>query len=74
MELPVVGAVPGVAELAAGSPEVEPRPLGTPVCAFAPPAISRSPAVTAIVASFMILPLGTTIPEKMSRSIKPRWI
>jgi hypothetical protein len=28
IELPVVGDVPGVAELAAGSPEVEPRPLG----------------------------------------------
>ena len=31
--LPVVGDVPGVAELAAGSPVVEPRPLGTPLCA-----------------------------------------
>ena len=29
IELPVVGDVPGAAELAAGSPVVEPRPLGT---------------------------------------------
>jgi hypothetical protein len=28
--LPVVGALPGVAELAAGSPLVDPRPLGAP--------------------------------------------
>jgi hypothetical protein len=28
IELPVVGDVPGVAELAAGSPVVDPRPLG----------------------------------------------
>jgi hypothetical protein len=33
VELPVVGDVPGVAELAAGSPLVEPRPLGAPLCA-----------------------------------------
>ena len=41
-EDPVVGEVPGVAELAAGSPVVEPRPLGAPPCAFAyvPEAIS----------------------------------
>ena len=30
IELPVVGDVPGLAELAAGSPVVEPRPLGAP--------------------------------------------
>jgi hypothetical protein len=31
----VVGAVAGLAELAAGSPVVDPRPLGTPLCAIA---------------------------------------
>ena len=31
IELPVVGEVPCVAELAAGSPVVEPRPLGAPL-------------------------------------------
>jgi hypothetical protein len=31
--LPVVGEVPGVAELAAGSPAVDPRPLGAPAWA-----------------------------------------
>ena len=36
IELPVVGDVPGVAELAAGSPVVDPRPLGVPqACANA---------------------------------------
>ena len=30
IELPVVGELPGVAELAAGSPVVDPRPLGAP--------------------------------------------
>jgi hypothetical protein len=35
IELPVVGDVPGVAELAAGSPVVEPRPLGAPLWAYA---------------------------------------
>jgi hypothetical protein len=29
----VLGEVPGVAELAAGSPVVDPRPLGMPLCA-----------------------------------------
>ena len=38
IEFPVVGDVPGVAELA-GSPVVEPRPLGAPLCAHA-----KSPA------------------------------
>jgi hypothetical protein len=33
IELPLVGEVPGVAELAAGSPVVAPRPLGAPACA-----------------------------------------
>jgi hypothetical protein len=33
IELPVVGDVPGVAELAAGSPDVEPLPLAPPLCA-----------------------------------------
>jgi hypothetical protein len=31
----IVGAVAGLAELAAGSPVVDPRPLGTPLCAIA---------------------------------------
>jgi hypothetical protein len=36
IEFPVVGAEPGVAELAAGSPVVAPRPLGPPaLCASA---------------------------------------
>jgi hypothetical protein len=35
IELPVVGEVPGMAELAAGSPIAEPRPLGEPLWAKA---------------------------------------
>ena len=36
---PVVGALPGVAELAAGSPVVDPRPLGAPAWASIHPSI-----------------------------------
>jgi hypothetical protein len=53
IEFPVVGEVPGVAELAAGSPVVDPRPLGTPVCAYAKPLESVSAAANAIAANFM---------------------
>jgi hypothetical protein len=56
IELPVVGDVPGVAELAAGSPEVEPRPLGTPIWAFAKPPINTSPVTTTMVVIFMVIP------------------
>ena len=66
IELPVVGDVPGVAELAAGSPVVEPRPLGPPVCAFAQVAPTSSATANAadakdikdIVVSFMAIPFG----------------
>jgi hypothetical protein len=61
VELPVVGDVPGVAELAAGSPVVEPRPLGAPLCAYAN--VFASPTTmmivaTAILVSFMVAPYG----------------
>jgi len=58
IELPVVGAVPGVAELAAGSPVVEPRPLGTPLCANAKEPDSVSVAAATIVVNFMAVPFG----------------
>ena len=35
VKAPLAGAVPGVAELAAGSPVTDPRPLGASPCAFA---------------------------------------
>jgi hypothetical protein len=58
IELPVVGDVPGVAELAAGSPVLEPRPLGTPLCAYAKAPESVSAAADAITVSFMAVPFG----------------
>jgi len=63
IELPVVGDVPGAAELAAGSPVVEPRPLGTPLCAFAQVAPTSSATANEadakdIVVSFMAIPFG----------------
>jgi hypothetical protein len=58
IELPVVGDVPGVAELAAGSPVVEPRPLGVPLCACAKAPESASAAAKTIVVSFMAFPFG----------------
>jgi hypothetical protein len=52
--LPVVGAAPGVAELAAGSPVVDPRPLGPPpVCASASVEHSVNPRANAIRFSFI---------------------
>jgi hypothetical protein len=59
IELPVVGELPGVAELAAGSPVVEPRPVGAPLCAYAKPAESVQAAAKAMVASFMVTPFGS---------------
>jgi hypothetical protein len=58
IELPVVGEVPGVAELAAGSPVVEPLPLGTPFCAFAGAMANISVAARAIAMGFMTIPFG----------------
>jgi hypothetical protein len=58
IELPVVGEVPGVAELAAGSPVVDPRPLGTPLCACAKAPQSVSVAASRIVVNFMAVPFG----------------
>jgi hypothetical protein len=55
MELPVVGDVPGVAELAAGSPVVEPRPLGVPLCANAEVPDNVSTAANMIVLNFMVM-------------------
>jgi hypothetical protein len=52
-ELPVVGAVPGVAELAAGSPLTAPRPLAPPDCAKAVPEQSTIAATTAGFMTFM---------------------
>ena len=60
IELPVVGDVPGVAELAAGSPVVEPRPLGAPPCAYAKVPEAASAAANAIVVNFMAFPFGIT--------------
>jgi hypothetical protein len=45
-----------VAELAAGSPEVEPRPLGTPLCARANVPEKIRMVANATVASFMAAP------------------
>jgi protease I len=63
IELPTVGDVPGVAELAAGSPMVDPRPLGPPlfepvwfepVCANASVLESANTPASAIDENFMI--------------------
>jgi hypothetical protein len=56
IELPVVGEVPGVAELAAGSPIVEPRPLGPPFWANAEALNNANAAVNAIAGNFMAIP------------------
>jgi hypothetical protein len=58
MELPVVGDEPGLAELAAGSPAVDPAPLGAPPCAYAKEPQSVSAAASAIDVSFMAVPFG----------------
>lgn len=60
VELPVVGAVPGVAELAAGSPVAEPRPLGAPPWAFAWVPEIASTAASANIVDFMVVPPGPT--------------
>jgi hypothetical protein len=66
VELPVVGEEPRVEELAAGSTDVEPRPLGAPLCAFAEPPASTSPVATMIAVHFMVIPFdrSRTIPRK----------
>ena len=51
--LPVVGAEPGLAELAAGSPAVDPRPLGAPPCASASVEQSANPKANTIRVSFI---------------------
>ena len=58
VELPVVGDELGVAELAAGSPVVEPGPLGAPLCAYAKAPQSVTAAASAMVVSFMAVPFG----------------
>jgi len=52
MELPVVGDELGLAELAAGSPVMDPAPLGAPLCAYAKEPHSVSAAASAIGVSF----------------------
>jgi len=55
IELPVVGDVPGVAELAAGSPVVDPRPLGVPqACANA----GRPPSSNADARAMIVIFIG----------------
>jgi hypothetical protein len=54
LELPVVGDVPGVAELAAGSPVVEPRPLGAPLCAWAKVPVDAKTIAHAKLVSFIV--------------------
>jgi hypothetical protein len=56
-ELPVVSDELGFAELAAGSPVADPAPPGAPLCAFAKEPPSASAAASAIVGSFMAIPL-----------------
>jgi hypothetical protein len=56
IELPVVGDVPGVAELAAGSPIVEPLPLAAPFWARALAPLSANVAASAIADDFMAVP------------------
>ena len=43
---------------AAGSPVVEPAPLGAPLCAYANEPASASAAASAMVVSFMAVPFG----------------
>jgi len=58
MELPVVGDELGLAELAAGSPVVDPAPLGAPLCAYAKEPHSASAAASAIGFELMAIPFG----------------
>jgi hypothetical protein len=53
IELPVVGDALGVAELAAGSPVVAPRPLGVPLCACATLPATANMSANEMVANFM---------------------
>jgi hypothetical protein len=53
MELPVVGDELGLAELAAGSPVMDPAPLGAPLCAYAKEPHSASAAASAIGVSLV---------------------
>jgi YD repeat-containing protein len=48
----------GYTELAAGSPVVEPAPLGAPLCAYAKAPQSVTAAASAMVVSFMAVPFG----------------
>ncbi len=58
MELPVVGDELGFAELAAGSPVVDPAPLGAPPCAYAKEPYSTSAAAIAFGVNLMAVHLG----------------
>ena len=57
-ELPVVGDELELAELAAGSPIVDPAPLGAPLCAYAKEPHGARAVASAIAASFMAVPFG----------------
>jgi hypothetical protein len=67
IELPVVGEAPGVAELAAGSPVVEPRPLGAPPWACAKVPASANAKANAMVVSFMAAPPGNAHDNRASK-------
>src|ERR1700722_20488435 len=79
IELPTVGDVPGVAELAAGSPMVDPRPLGPPlfepvwfepVCANASVLESANTPASAIDENFMIgFLIHSLIPKQTSAAL-----
>jgi hypothetical protein len=71
IELPVVGDAPGLAELAAGSPDVEPRPLGTPLCAYAKVPENIRTVANAMLASFVAASSGMTtiIPQRSTGSL-----
>jgi len=74
VELPVVGDELGLADLVAGSPVVDPAPLGAPLCAYASAPQMAKAAASAIGVSFMSAPFGLTIinPERESR-VPPRF-
>jgi hypothetical protein len=75
IELPVVGAVPGVAELAAGSPIVDPRPLGAPTFWAKASALENARAdAIAVVKSFIAgFLLKTTETNRWPREGSGRW-
>ena len=58
IELPVIGEVPGVAELAAGSPVAEPRPLGELLWAKERLPEKIRTVANAMLLSFMAAPPG----------------